>query len=81
MGAAGDGRAPTEELPCIPSRGFSSRGAAGDGRAPTEELPCIPSRGFSSRGAAGDGPSLFGVRSRAKQKTRNWFLVGSFLKY
>jgi len=36
MGAAGDGRAPTEEL-CLVMDGASVRRASDDGRTPTEE--------------------------------------------
>ena len=38
MGAAEDGRAPTEEHSCVRGCDFCSMGAAEDGRAPTEEL-------------------------------------------
>jgi hypothetical protein len=35
MGAAEDGRGPTEELSCVKDDGFCSMGAAEDGRGPT----------------------------------------------
>jgi len=48
MGAAEDGRAPTEEGVCVWLRWFCWTGAAEDGRALAEELACLRLRDFCS---------------------------------
>jgi hypothetical protein len=53
MGAAEDGRAPTEELSCLRGWDFCSTGAAEDGRAPAEELSCLRGWDFCSMGGRG----------------------------
>src|ERR1043166_9488679 len=86
MGAAGDGRAPTEELTCIDRWGFCSigfcSGAAEDGRAPTEERTCIDRwgfclTGFCSMGAAEDDRAPTEERSGSKL----WRLKVSDLRF
>jgi len=62
MGVAEDGRAPTEEVSYMRSRGLCSMGAAEDGRAPTEEVACIRVKGFCSMGR-GYGSDLFTQQS------------------
>ena len=57
MGAAEDGRAPTEERTSVKGWSFRSMGAAGDGRAPTEERMSVQGWGFCSTGAAVSPPT------------------------
>ena len=63
MGAAEDGRAPTEELLCVRAWDLCWTGAAEDDRAPTEELSCVGDGGFCSTG-----------RSRSIIDWRRWCL-------
>ena len=45
MGAAEDGRAPTEELSCVRDWASDRRGVVEDGRAPTEDLSSVRNLG------------------------------------